>query len=146
MSEPTTPSPPGDPPQDPPQEPPPPPAGDAPPAAAPPSPPPSAGQPNGLMIVLAYLWILALVPLLVEKDDEEVQWHAKHGLVLLVAEIIMWIALSIVSSIPLFGFIGCAIFPIVWLGTLILHIVCIVKGVGGSRFMIPGVSQYASKF
>ena len=29
------------------------------------------------MIVLAYLWLLALVPLLVEKDDPEVQWHAQ---------------------------------------------------------------------
>ena len=46
-------------------------------------------SPNrGVMIVLAYLWPLALVPLLVEKDDAEVQWHAKHGIVLMVAEIV----------------------------------------------------------
>jgi hypothetical protein len=36
-----------------------------------------------IMIVLSYLWILAIVPLLVEKEDKEVQWHAKHGIVLL---------------------------------------------------------------
>ena len=40
---------------------------------------------RGPMIVLSYLWVLALIPLLVEKDDPEVQWHAKHGLVLAAA-------------------------------------------------------------
>src|SRR5262249_27925078 len=37
---------------------------------------------RGMMIVLAYLWPLALVPLLLDKADPEAQWHAKHGLVL----------------------------------------------------------------
>ena len=27
------------------------------------------------------------VPLLTEKDDKEVQWHAKHGIVLMLAEL-----------------------------------------------------------
>jgi uncharacterized membrane protein len=98
------------------------------------------------MLVLSYLWILALVPLLVEKDDADVQWHAKHGIVLLAAEIVLWIALSILGAIPVLGVIGCAIFPIVWLGTLVLHVICIVKAVNGERFLIPGISQYADKF
>ena len=53
----------------------------------------------GIMIVLSYLWLLALVPLLVEKEDKEVQWHAKHGIVLMVAEIVLWIALGIVQVV-----------------------------------------------
>ena len=54
---------------------------------------------RNIMIVLSYLWLLALVPLLVEKEDKEVQWHAKHGIVLMVAEIVLWIAVTIVSMI-----------------------------------------------
>ena len=50
---------------------------------------------RNVMIVLSYLWLLALVPLLVEKDDKEVQWHAKHGLVLMVAELVFWVAFQI---------------------------------------------------
>ena len=140
MSEPTTPPPPGEPPQDPPPPPP-----SEPPASAPP--PASGGnKPNGVMIVLAYLWLLALVPLLVEKDDEEVQWHAKHGLVLLVAEIVFWIALTILMNIPVLGFIGCAAFPVAWIAVLAVRVICIVKAMGGQRFTIPGISQYADKF
>ena len=56
---------------------------------------------RNVMIVLSYLWLLALVPLLTEKDDKEVQWHAKHGIVLMVAELFLWIAISVVlSAIP----------------------------------------------
>jgi len=101
-----------------------------------------------VMIVLAYLWLLALIPLLVEKEDKEVQWHAKHGLVLLLAEIILWVAITMISIVAgaIIGcFVGLLSFGL-WVGILILHVVCIVKGVNGQRLIIPGVSQYADKF
>jgi uncharacterized membrane protein len=98
------------------------------------------------MIVLAYLWILALVPLLVKKEDREIQWHAKHGLVILIVEVILWIVAGILSAIPVLGCVSIALWPILWLAALIVRIVCIVKGVAGERFLIPGLSQYADKF
>lgn len=102
---------------------------------------------RGVMIVLSYLWLLALVPLLVEKDDKEVQWHAKHGLVLVGAEIVFWIAVTIVQ-LALGTILGCVVSLLsifVWLAIVILHIMAIVKGVNGGRLIIPGVSQYADK-
>jgi uncharacterized membrane protein len=100
------------------------------------------------MVVLSYLWLLALIPLLVEKNDNEVRWHAKNGLVLTAAEFIVWIVLTVVSAVvPVLGALaGCAVMPFVWLGFLILHIVAMVKGLQGGRFYIPGLSQYADKF
>jgi uncharacterized membrane protein len=98
------------------------------------------------MLVLAYLWIFAVIPLVAEKDDREVQWHAKHGLVLLVAEVVAYLILGILTRIPV---IGCA-FALVWvvvgIGVLVLHILCIVKAINGQRFIIPGLSQYADRF
>ena len=61
---------------------------------------PGAGTPSSnrnVMILLSYLWLLALIPLVVEKDDREVQWHAKHGLVLAVAELIFWVAFQVAA-------------------------------------------------
>jgi uncharacterized membrane protein len=117
-----------------------------------PVPPGGTVSPNrNLMIVLAYLWILALVPLLVEKDDREVQWHAKHGIVLLVAEVIFWIAFTIVTNLVVaitFG-LGCIIAvlgPIIGIALLALHIVAMVKGVNGQRLIIPYITQYADRF
>jgi uncharacterized membrane protein len=106
---------------------------------------------RGVMIVLSYLWLLALVPLLVEKNDTEVQWHAKHGIVLMVAEIIVWIGFTIVTSIlsgvlaPL-GCLTALLIPVIYLAFLILHIMAIIKGINGGRLIIPGVSEYANRF
>ena len=116
-------------------------------------PPPPAGTASSnrsLMVVLSYLWILFLVPLLVEKDDSEVQWHAKHGMVLTIAEIILSIGLFVVNTIlsMVSGGLGCILgilSPLVWVAFLIVRILCIVKGVNGQRFIVPGVSQYADK-
>src|SRR5712692_10165895 len=95
---------------------------------------PPAGEPSpnrGAMIVLAYLWFLALVPLLVEKDDREVQWHAKHGIVLMVAELILGVALvtlaAVVGLVALgLGFVVSIFAMLAWIAVFMLHIVAIV--------------------
>ena len=94
---------------------------------------------------MSYLWLLALIPLLVEKDDAEVQWHAKHGVVLLGAEILLWVVIAILTSIPVLGCIIAPIGLLLAVAVLVVHIICIVKGLKGERFIIPGISQYAEK-
>jgi uncharacterized membrane protein len=103
---------------------------------------------RNVMILLSYLWLLALIPLVVEKDDKEVQWHAKHGLVLTVAELIFWVAFQVMTFV-LGSFLGCivAIFaPIFGLVFVIIHIIAIIKGINGQRLIIPGISQFADNF
>jgi uncharacterized membrane protein len=112
---------------------------------------PGTGAPSSnrsVMIVLSYLWLLALIPLVVEKDDREVQWHAKHGLVLTGAELFFWIAFQMLTFM-LGSFLGCLVVvfaPLIGLGFLILHVAAIIKGINGGRLIVPGVSQYADKF
>ena len=111
---------------------------------------PTSGAPSSnrnVMIVLSYLWLLALVPLVVEKEDQEVQWHAKHGIVLLIAEVILWVVVTILQM-ALGVILGCLVASlslVLWVGILILHIVAIMKGLKGQRLIIPGVSEYANR-
>ena len=103
---------------------------------------------RNVMIVLSYLWLLALVPLLTEKDDREVQWHAKHGIVLMVAELVLWVAVTMVNIVTGL-FVGCLIGFLslfLWVAIVVLHIMCIVKGINGQRLIIPGLSDFAEKF
>jgi uncharacterized membrane protein len=102
------------------------------------------------MIVLAYLWILALIPLLTKKDDREVQWHAKNGLAILGAEIVLWIVFMILGFAlrGVLATLSCGIGLVecvVWIGFLVIRIMCIVKGVGGQRFRVPFISDFADK-
>ena len=115
----------------------------APPVPPPPAAPPPAGGRNTGMLVLSYLGLLALIPLLVEKNDKEVQWHAKHGLVLTGFFLVLWVAISILSYI-IPGFF--LLHSLVWLAGLVIFILCIVKAVNGQRFTIPGISDFADKF
>ena len=108
-------------------------------------------SPNrGVMIVLAYLWPLALVPLLVEKEDPEVQWHAKHGIVLMIAEIVLlllFLVVNIIVSLATFG-LGCVLGMLViflWIAILAVHAMAIITGLNGKRFLVPGISEYANR-
>jgi uncharacterized membrane protein len=109
-------------------------------------------SPNrNVMLVLAYLWPLAVVPLLLDREDAEVQWHAKHGIVLMIAELVLALAISVITSIATlmtFG-AGCVLslfFIFLWVAILGVHVAAIIKAIGGSRLIIPGVSDYASRF
>ena len=115
------------------------------PAPPPPPPPPPAAPASSnrsVMLVLSYLGILALIPLLTEKGDREVQWHAKHGLVLLVAYLVLMVGVTIASFV--IGFVGMLQIPL-WLGYLVVIILGITNALNGKRFVIPGISEFAEK-
>ncbi len=106
---------------------------------------------KGVLLVLAYLPPFAVVPLLIEKEDAEIHWHAKHGIVLMVAEMLLLLGLFVIALI--FGLltagIGCGLLvllPIPWLAFLVLHIVAVVKAFNGKRLIVPVISDYADRF
>jgi uncharacterized membrane protein len=106
---------------------------------------------RSVLLVLAYLPPFAVVPLIIEKADPEVHWHAKHGIVLMVAEMLVLLGLFVVSLF--FGLltagIGCGLvvlLPIPWLAFLILHIVAVFKAFSGKRLLVPFISEYADRF
>jgi uncharacterized membrane protein len=99
------------------------------------------------MLVLCYLSVLGFLPLLLEKNDRRLRWHAKNGLLLFGSVVlfgVLWTLLGILVP-PL----SC-LYPIVMLcvGTLytVVVILAIVKALGGERLMVPGVSTYADRF
>ncbi len=99
------------------------------------------------MVVLAYLWILVLVPLLLEESDEDVRWHAKHGLVLMGAEFALWIALQV--ALFAMGGIGCVLAPFIFMlfvAFVAVRIACIVRGVNGQRLEIPVLTPLVDRF
>jgi uncharacterized membrane protein len=136
------------PPTVPPATPPPPGGGSYTPPPPPPSLPPG-GAPNSdrtVMLVLSYAWLLSLIPLFTKKDDAEIQWHAKNGVVMAALvtaiDIVFWI---IGYFFPLLGclvsFVPCLLF----IGYLVLQIMCIMKAINGQRMRVPVLTDFAEK-
>ena len=69
--------------------------------------------------ILAYLWILCLVPLLLKKDNKFALFHAKQGLVLFIGEL----AVTLIGIIPIIGwmafFVGTVLFGLLSLAGIV---------------------------
>ncbi len=98
----------------------------------------SKEKPN-LIAILSYLGILVLIPLLVAKEDEFVQYHAKQGLILLIIGVIS-------MFIGLFPFIGWILAPFIFLAWFILSIIGIINVLKGKKKELPVVGKYEKKF
>jgi len=100
---------------------------------------PEKAPPNeNVYAVLAYLWILCLVPLLLKKDDEFILFHAKQGLMLFILEV----AIGIIAVIPFLGWL------IGIVGTLlcgVLSIMGIIQVLMGNEWKIPVIGDWAEK-
>jgi len=94
---------------------------------------------NKVMAMLSYIGILVLVPLLAAKDSKFAKFHAKQGLVLLIA----WIINGVIYVIP---FIGWIVGTIIWIFLAIMAIMGIVYSLSGKYWKMPILGQFAEKF
>ena len=119
----------------------------------PPPPPPgtsgtSPSSDRTLMVVLSYLGLLALIPYLTKKEDPDILWHAKNGVGLLILDVVVWGVFFVLGIVLRNSILGCGIATIncvVWIGILVLHIYCLIQGVGGKRPRIPVITDFAEK-
>lgn len=94
---------------------------------------------KNLIAIFSYLGILFLIPLLVSKDKPFVQFHAKQGLVLFIAEV----ATAVIAWIPILGWIAGFILWIIW---FVFSIMGIVNVVTGKQAPLPIIGKFAGKF
>ena len=92
------------------------------------------------MAVLCYIGILVLIPLLTDaKNEAFVKFHIKQGLTLLIFDIII----SVISAIPVLGWIIGIVGSIL---ILVLFIMGLINAAGGVEKPLPIIGQYADKF
>lgn len=91
---------------------------------------------NKAIACLSYIGILVLIPLLAKKESKFAQFHAKQGLVLFVAFII----LSIIMAVP---FIGWLIGLVGYIVFLVIGIMGIIAALQGQYKAMPIISKFA---
>ena len=98
------------------------------------------------MLVLCYLAFLGVFPLLLAREDREVKWHARNGLLLFAAVVVFGIAATgigiLVPALSLLYVIAMFVVLVVY---TVIAILAIVKALQGQRLIVPGVSRYADR-
>ena len=90
---------------------------------------------NKIMGILAYLWILFLVPYLTGKESPFAKFHANQGCILFLVEIVAWVFLFI-------PFIGWLISFVLFIGCLVLAIMGIINALNGEMKELPIIGKY----
>jgi uncharacterized membrane protein len=105
----------------------------------------TSGLDSNVASALTYVagWVTGLIFLLIEKEDQEVRFHAAQSIVLSVVFIVVGAVLSIVGAIPIVGLIVIPIGFVVGLGGFILWLYLIVQAFGGNRVTLPIVGDFA---
>lgn len=82
---------------------------------------------------LAYVLLLFFIPMM-KKDSPFCQFHAKQGIALFVA----WIIVSFFAWIPLIGWAA-------WVSLLVINILAIAKTLNGEMWELPLLGKYAKQ-
>jgi uncharacterized membrane protein len=103
-------------------------------------------SPRSWMLVLCYLSLLGFLPLLLEKSDRRLRWHAKNGLLLFGAVVCFGVLATLIGIlVPTLSCLYLIVMPFVGILYTVVVILAIIKGLGGERLMVPGISKYADR-
>ncbi len=101
----------------------------------------SGGLQNNLAGALAYLWIVAIIFLLIEPYNRNkfVRFHSFQALFLGLVSIAGHIVLGVVP------FLGWVILPFFSLAIFVVAVICAVKAYGNQEFKLPVIGDLAAK-
>jgi uncharacterized membrane protein len=112
----------------------------------------STGLSSNIASLLSYICmpITSIVFLLVEKENQDVRFHAWQGTIFGVGYIVLIFALQLLAAImgAIWGVLGIIVgffVPLVGLAAFVLWIICLVKAYQGERWKIPYVGDIAAK-
>ncbi len=94
---------------------------------------------NKIMAVLAYLWLLFLIPLLAAPQSPYARFHTNQGIVLFLVSIVAGIVGGILLLIPILGWIVSSLLN---LALFVLMILGIVNAVQGKAKELPLIGRF----
>lgn len=94
-------------------------------------------------LVLCYMGPWAFKPYLRNRDDEELLWHARQGVLLAFVEIVVALTLVILGLLPVVGYLVIRLMLPAWLlWCLGMSVISILQATKGKRHKIPVLYQF----
>jgi len=93
---------------------------------------------NKYIAAMSYVSFLFVIPLFLKRDSKFAQFHAKQGLLLFVAEVV----LTVVGVVPLLGWLV-AFFG--WILAFAFALIGILKSLSGEYWKMPILGDHVNK-
>ena len=105
----------------------------------------STGLDSNIGGLLSYVlvWITGLIFFLIEQEDEFVRFHAMQSIIVFGTITVFSIVISVLFRVP---FLGAILGSFLWLASVVLWIILIVKAYQGERFKLPIAGDLAEKY
>jgi len=107
----------------------------------------STGLTENVAGLLCYVagWVSGLVFILIEKENKFVRFHAMQSIVAFGAITVLLIILSILGLMPVIGILFDMLSMFVWILSVVLWIVLMVKAYQEESFKLPWAGDFAQK-
>ena len=105
----------------------------------------STGLDSNIGGLLSYVlgWITGLIFFLIEEKDEFVRFHAMQSIIVFDAISVLSIIFGILFTVP---FLGAILGSFLWIASVVIWIILIVKAYQGERFKLPIAGDLAEKY
>ncbi|HXZ81313.1 MAG TPA: DUF4870 domain-containing protein [Terriglobales bacterium] len=108
----------------------------------------AGGLTDNVAGMLAYITIIpAIIFLVLEPYNRNrfIRFHSWQNIFFHIAWIVICVALGVISSIPVLGWITVLLWPVVGLAGLAIWIVLLLKAYQGQMFKLPVIGDLAEK-
>jgi uncharacterized membrane protein len=107
----------------------------------------STGLTENVAGLLCYVagWVSGLVFILIEKENKFVRFHAMQSIVAFGAITVLLIILSILGLMPVIGILFDILSLFVWILSVVLWIVLMIKAYQEESFKLPWAGDFARK-
>ncbi len=105
----------------------------------------STGLDANVAAALAYIPVVAIVFLVIEKGSRLVKFHAVQSLGLLVAWMVVWFGLMIIGFIPVLGWATLLLWPLVMIGMFVVWLIALLRAFKGEWFKLPVIGDIAEQ-
>lgn len=101
----------------------------------------STGLEKNIAAGLCYVfgWVSGLIFLLIEKEDQDIRFHAMQS-------IIVFAGLNILQMVLTISFIGIPLLAVIGVVGIVLWILLVIKAFQGERYKLPIVGDLAEKW
>lgn len=116
--------------------------------ASPSAPAGAGGLTDNMAGALAYVTIVpAIVFLVLEPYNRNrfIRFHSFQCIFAAVAWTCLWVALSIVAHIPVFGWLTILVWPLISLGGFVVWVILVLKAYQNQKFKLPVIGDMAEK-